>query len=239
MPSINFSNLDPNQPNGSHWDETRTKVFSALETYGCFNTIYDGVESELNETLFGSVMPKMSELPLERKQMSEWGTHFGYHGKITDVEYESIEIRDAVNPISMEQFAQMLYPNGNQLFSNTVSSYAQRLATLDQIVERMIFQTLSIDKHYDCHLDSLVYGFHLSVYGDLQDKEAKVSLPSNLDPNFITVIYQHGIPGLEVLSKDGDWIRVFPSYDSFTIMIGESMTVLSNGRLQAPFHRVS
>ncbi|KAJ3678081.1 hypothetical protein LUZ60_001884 [Juncus effusus] len=239
IPSINFGDLDPSQPNGSIWEETRIQVFSALETYGCFDAIYNKVGSELTEALFGSVVPEMFALPLERKQMNKSKNYLGYIGNITDVEYESLRIEDADNLFSVEKFAQMLYPEGNQLFINTISSYAQHVRSIEQMVERMIFQSLSIEKYCDSHLESLTYGVRLASYGDLQDKEARVSLRSHKDPNFITIVRQNGIEGLEVLSKEEEWIRVAPSPDSFTVMIGETMTVLTNGRLKAAVHRVS
>ncbi|KAJ3677503.1 hypothetical protein LUZ60_003227 [Juncus effusus] len=239
IPSVNFNDLDPNQPNGPNWDQTRIRVFSALETYGCFDAIYNGVGSELKETLFGSVVPEIFELPLERKQMNTSNMHLGYIGKITDVEYESLRIQDAVNPLSVEKFAQMLYPEGNQLFCDTISSYAQRVRSIEQMVERMIFQSLGVEKYCDSHLESLIYGLRLASYGDLQDNEAKVSMPSHTDQNLITIVRQNGIEGLEVLSKGGEWIRVVPSPDSFTVMFGDCITVLTNGRLQSRTHRVS
>ncbi|KAJ3677505.1 hypothetical protein LUZ60_003229 [Juncus effusus] len=117
IPLIDFSHLDPKQPNGSLWDETRTKVFSALETYGCFNTIYNGVESELKETLFGSVLPGIFELPLERKQLNKTNNYKGYYGKLTDAEYESLAVLGVTDPLSVEKFTRMLYPEGNQLLT--------------------------------------------------------------------------------------------------------------------------
>ncbi|KAJ3677502.1 hypothetical protein LUZ60_003226 [Juncus effusus] len=106
-------------------------------------------------------------------------------------------------------------------------------------MERMIFQSLGIEKNCDAHLESLVYGVRFAKYGDQPDNEARVSFPYHRDPNFITIVRQNGVEGLEVLNKEEEWIRVAPAPDSFTVMIGDSMTVLTNGRLIAPIHRVS
>ncbi|KAJ3671544.1 hypothetical protein LUZ60_007623 [Juncus effusus] len=107
------------------------------------------------------------------------------------------------------------------------------------MVEKMIFQSLGIEKYCDSHLESLIYTARFAKYGDIQDKEARVSLPTHRDPNLITIVCQNEVEGLELLSKEEEWIRVVPSPNSFTIMIGESFTVLTNGRLRAPVHRVS
>ncbi|MCE3216693.1 hypothetical protein HAX54_007616, partial [Datura stramonium] len=46
------------------------------------------------------------------------------------------------------------------------------------------------------------------------------------------------VNGLEVLTKDGQWINVDPTLDTFTVMIGDSLHAWTNGRVHAPYHRV-
>ncbi|KAF3336675.1 putative inactive 2-oxoglutarate-dependent dioxygenase AOP2 [Carex littledalei] len=239
LPTINFKGLDLNEPLGSNWETARTEVLAALKIYGCFDAVYDGVQPEVNEALFHSIMPEMFALPLEVKQTNKSNVYMGYIGQITDVAYESLRIQDAPSPESVERFAGMLWPEGNQKFCNTVTTYAQQARNLEQIVETMIFQSLGIEKYCKSHLESLVYGVRLSNYGGLPIEEAKVSLPAHVDPNLITIVRQNGVEGLEVYTKDGECIRVVPSPDTFTVMIGESMTVLTNGRFRAPLHCVS
>ncbi|KAF3329705.1 2-oxoglutarate-dependent dioxygenase AOP1.2 [Carex littledalei] len=147
-------------------------------------------------------MPEMFALPLELKQTNKSSVYYGYIGQITDVPYESLCIPDAPSLESVERFAGMLWPEGNQKFCNTVTTYAQQVRNLEQIVERMIFQSLG---------------------SGLPTEEAKVSLLRHVDPNLITIVRQNGVEGLEVYTKDGECIRVVPSPDTFTIMIGETM----------------
>ncbi|KAJ3707523.1 hypothetical protein LUZ61_011228 [Rhynchospora tenuis] len=239
LPTVNFNGLDLNQPFGSKWDEARSEVMAALETYGCFNAIYGLVRPEVNEALFQSIVPEIFALPLETKQMHKSNVYLGYIGQITDVEYESLRIQDAPNLESVDNFARLLWPEGNQKFCNTITTYAQHARNLEQMVETMIFQFLGIEKYLNSHLESLTYGVRLANYGGLPIEETKVSLPRHVDPNLITIIRQNRVEGLEVCTKDEEWIRVVPSPDTFTVMIGETMTVLTNGRYNASIHRVS
>ncbi|KAJ4758610.1 2-oxoglutarate-dependent dioxygenase-related family protein [Rhynchospora pubera] len=239
LPTINFNGLDLNQPFGSKWDQARTEVMAAFETYGCFDAIYGLVGPEVNEALFQSIMPELFALPLETKQMNKSNVYLGYIGQITDVEYESVRIQDAPNLESVENFARLLWPEGNRKFCNTITTYAQHVRNLEQMVETMIFQFLGIGKHLNSHIKKLIYGVRLSNYGGLPIEETKVSLPVHVDPNLITIVLQNGVEGLEVRTKDEEWLRVVPSPDTFTVMLGEAMTVLTNGRYHAPIHRVS
>ena len=116
LPTINFKGLDLNEPFGSNWETTRTEIMAALENYGCFDAVYDRVWPEVNEALFHSIMPEMFALPLEVKQMNISSGYYGYIRQITDVPYESLRIPDAPSPESVERFARMLWPDGNQKF---------------------------------------------------------------------------------------------------------------------------
>ena len=109
--------------------------------------------------------------------------------------------------------------------------YAQQVRNLEQIVERMIFQCLGTEKYFNSHLESLVYSMRLANYGGLPTEEAKVSLLRHVDTSLITIIRQNGVEGLEVYTKDGECIRVVPSPDTFTIMIGEMLTVRAYTRV--------
>ena len=124
----------------------------------------------------------------------------------------------------------MLFPS---CASNTVTTYAQQVRNLEQIVERMIFQSMGVEKHFNSHLESLVYRGRLAAnyYTGLPTEEAKIALPRHVDANLINIIRQNGVEGLEVYTKDGECIRVVPSPDTFTIMIGETMTVRAYTRV--------
>jgi isopenicillin N synthase-like dioxygenase len=180
----------------------------------------------------------MFALPLEVKQLNKSNSYMA-HEQFTDVAYESIAVKDASNPESVERFARNLWPEGNQKFCNTVTIYAQKALIVEQIVERMIFQSLGIEKYCNSHLESVSYGLRFAAYGGLPIQEAKVSLPAHVDPILMNVIRQNGVEGLEVYTKNGECIRVVPSPDTFTVIIGEAMMVLTNGRFDAPVHSVS
>lgn len=111
LPTINFKGLDPNQPHGSNWETARTEVLTALQSYGCFGAVYEGVRPEVTETLFQSIMPEMFALPLEVKQLINPNSYLGYRQYPG---YESIAVGDASNPESVEGFVRKLWPEGNQ-----------------------------------------------------------------------------------------------------------------------------
>ncbi|KAI5337199.1 hypothetical protein L3X38_016468 [Prunus dulcis] len=67
--------------------------------------------------------------------------------------------------------------------------------------------------------------------------ETKLRLPAHTNKNIVTILYQNQVDGLEVQTKDGKWIYVNPSSDSFITMI-DLLYAWTNGRLHSPYHRV-
>lgn len=107
--------------------------------------------------------------------------------------------------------------------SHAVWSYAKPVHELEQMVERMILQSMGVEKLYDSLTESLAYGLRLSEYGAAPDQET--AMPEHFDPTMLTVVCQYQKGGLEVQTRDGEWIDVVPRPNSFNVMLGEAYRV--------------
>jgi isopenicillin N synthase-like dioxygenase len=58
------------------------------------------------------------------------------------------------------------------------------------------------------------------------------------DHGIVTILWQDGLGGLEVMGKDGEYFPVPPIRGSYVINIGELMKRWTNGRFKATIHRV-
>ena len=115
----------------------------------------------------------------------------------------------------------------NFLFvSESAYSFAKVAEELDQMVTRMIFQSYGLeDKYYGSYSASITYLLRL-----LKNKAPNVDEPSlgfvtHTDKSFTTILYQNQIDGLEVETKNGDWIRVELPPSSFVFMAGDALMV--------------
>nr|GEZ09249.1 probable 2-oxoglutarate-dependent dioxygenase AOP1 [Tanacetum cinerariifolium] len=62
---------------------------------------------------------------------------------------------------------------------------------------------------------------------------------SHRDKSFMTVIHQEEEgKSLQIQAKDGEWIEVDLSPSTFIVMAGDVCMAWSNGRIQAPYHKV-
>uniref|UniRef100_A0A2P2MPC6 Fe2OG dioxygenase domain-containing protein n=1 Tax=Rhizophora mucronata TaxID=61149 RepID=A0A2P2MPC6_RHIMU len=240
LPVVNFS-LENFKPGTTSWLTTTKKVIDALETYGCFIAVYDKISLELHNSLFNS-LGELFDLPLEIKQknISEL-PYFGYLGseKTHRPLYESLGIGAANTPEATQDFTNALWPQGNENFCSNLLSYAKLAAELDQMVLRMVFESYGLDdQHYKSRKDCTVYLFRMMKYGVPKNNDPGLGSNIHTDKNFVTILDQNQVKGLEVKTKEGHWIGVEPSVSSFTVMAGEAFTVWSNGRIHAPLHRV-
>ncbi|KAF6166971.1 hypothetical protein GIB67_030664 [Kingdonia uniflora] len=238
LPVVDFSKAEL-KPGTSGWDSLKEQVGDALEEYGCFEAVYDKVPSELSKGLFGA-LEDLFNLPLPTKFRNHSKKPFhGYVGQYPMVPlYESMGIEDAPELEKTEAFTSLMWPEGNASFCNIIHSYSKQLSELDKTVRRMVLESLGLEKYLDEHINSTNYLLRVMKYKGPQTNETKLGLNSHTDKNIVTILGQNGVDGLEVQTKDGNWIDVKLSQNSFVVMIGDSLLAWTNGRLFSPPHRV-
>ncbi|KAL1551453.1 putative 2-oxoglutarate-dependent dioxygenase AOP1 [Salvia divinorum] len=236
LPIIDFSDL---KTQTETWESTKAKVLQALEEYGCFEATFDHIPLPLLKSVIDETKQLFDlPLPIKLRNRSNKPYH-GYVGQYPMVPlYESLGIPDALSPGKIQGFADLMWAQGNPSFSKTVESFSEKLSELDKIVRKMVVESLGLDKYMDEHMDSTDYLIRLQKYDRPRSDETELGLTSHTDKNIVTILYQNEINGLEVLSKDGQWFTSQPSLDSFVVMIGESFSAWTNGRLHAPYHKV-
>ncbi|XP_074375731.1 putative 2-oxoglutarate-dependent dioxygenase AOP1 [Apium graveolens] len=238
LPVINFSRPEL-KPGTSLWNSVQSEVHQALQEYGCFEASFDRVPFELRKSLF-SALQELFDLPLQTKLKNSSKIPFhGYVGQHPMVPlYESMGIEDAPILRESQNFTNVLWPQGNPAFCETVQSFSEQLSELDQIVRRMVLESLGLEKYLNKHIDSTKYLLRVMKYKGPESTDTKLGLTSHTDKNIVTILYQNQVSGLQVQTKDGEWITVKPSLDSFIVMIGDSFHAWSNGRVYSAYHRV-
>lgn len=96
---------------------------------------------------------------------------------------------------------------------------------LDEMVRRMILESLGIERYYDEHLKSTSLLLRVMKYKGPHTQEKAIGINPHKDKNMLTILHQNQVDGLEVQTKFGDWIRAKPSQDSFILMVGECLHV--------------
>ncbi|KAH6758779.1 2-oxoglutarate and oxygenase superfamily protein [Perilla frutescens var. frutescens] len=153
--------------------------------------------------------------------------------------YQSFGIDDPRSPQKLHTFVNRLWSQGNPTFSKNIVSFSEELSEVDKLIRRMVVESLGLEKYMKEHLDSTYYVARVQKYDAPRSREAELGARSHSDKNIITILYQlNQVPGFEFFTKDGEWILVQPSLNSYIVMAGESLSAWTNGRLHPPQHRV-
>ncbi|KAL4589153.1 hypothetical protein LXL04_002057 [Taraxacum kok-saghyz] len=233
LPTIDFSDIHSDSRGTLVWDSTRTQVLKALQAYGCFEASFDRFSPDNRKSMFAS-LEQLFDLPLETKVKNIPDKIFnGYIGQAEEIPiYESLGIEDS------ESFANLMWPHGNTEFRNNIQVYHEKLRELDEIVRTMVLESLHLEKYMEEHMDLTGYLVRVMKYRAPDKDESNMGLLSHADKNMLTILHQNEVEGLQVQKKDGEWIKVKLSSNSFVVMVGETFRVWTNGRLHAATHKV-
>lgn len=70
-------------------------------------------------------------------------------------------------------------------------------------------------------IESSFYLLRFMKYRGARPEEINVGLQSHTDKNFLAIIDTNQVKGLEIQTKDGDWIGLDPSPSTFVVIVGE------------------
>ncbi|XP_076937320.1 deoxypodophyllotoxin synthase-like [Bidens hawaiensis] len=239
LPVIDLS-LNGFDLNSSSWVAKCGEVRRALEEYGCFIALYDGVSRELRDAIFVASQ-ELFNLPTEVKALNILETPYsGYSGKLNPMAplYESLGIEDVTTKQEAERFTTLMWPSGNQSFCESVLTYSKAVAELDHIVMKMVAKSYGIEEHYESMRGSTIYLLKPSKYLPAQGNEKSLGLVAHSDKSMMTYLHQDEVNGLEIKAKDGEWIEVDYPPSSFVVMAGDACMAWTNGRIESPTHRV-
>ncbi|KAJ8525907.1 hypothetical protein K7X08_002705 [Anisodus acutangulus] len=238
VPTIDFCSpeLKPGTP---QWESIKTQVFQALQEYGIFEAAYDKVP---REAIF-EISKEIFEFPVgtKLKTKSKTPNLHGYLGQFPLLPlYESLGIFDVFKPESVESISKVFWPDGHPNFYNVLKTYSKPLVELDEMVKTMVLESLGLEKYIDELLDSCIFNMRLTHYQATKFEDGKKpGLTVHTDPGFLTLISQNDVNGLEILTKNGEWIDVNIAPNSLIVISGDSFMAWTNGRLHSPVHRVT
>ncbi|KAL8062407.1 hypothetical protein ABFX02_02G145400 [Erythranthe guttata] len=230
-------------PSSSSWPQACKNVKQALEEYGFFIAHYDSVPYELDKQLFEELQ-ELFDLPLETKTRNTSDLVFyGYVGQLSHAPlHESMGIPDVTTFDAVQNFTNLMWPSGNKTFCESILSYAKLVSELEQIVDKMVFESYGTQKHYKSHIESTTYLLRTIKYSvpKSADNKSNDNIGTNVhtDKSFLSILHQNQINGLHIQLRNGEWLAVEVPPGSFVVMAGDAYQAWSNGRIFAAKHQV-
>ncbi|KAL3814980.1 hypothetical protein ACJIZ3_016248 [Penstemon smallii] len=242
IPIFDLSTKNLNNPSSSSdssWVEACKNVQHALEEYGFFIAKYDDVSPELDGQVF-DVVQELFDLPLERKTKNTSDLVFyGYVGQLPHAPlHESMGIPEVTTVDAVQSFTNLMWPSGNKTFCESIQVYAKLVSELEQMVDRMVFESYGAQKHYESHIGATTYLLRTIKYSVPDDINMNMGTNVHTDKSFLSILHQNQVNGLEIQLRNGDWFAVDVPPASFIVMAGDAYEAWSNGRIYASKHKV-
>ncbi|PHT59196.1 hypothetical protein CQW23_01559 [Capsicum baccatum] len=238
IPTIDFCNHQDLKPNTSLWESTKVQVFEALKEFGCFVAIYDKVPNDIEHAMFDT-FKEVCDLPLSKlKEYIDKPYHI-YDKQIPrNPTYSTVRSADLLLPNSVETFANTFWPHGEKPnICNVVKSYYKPLMELDEMVRKMVLESLGLQNYIDEFFDGNSYLLRFTNYKAIQGDDGKIpGLGPHTDGSYLTIITQDQ-NGLQV-NKNGEWIDFNTTPNSYVVLSSDAFKAWTNGKISAAVHRV-
>ncbi|XP_030440615.1 gibberellin 20-oxidase-like protein [Syzygium oleosum] len=239
--SIQLPVLDLSQPVESTF---LSALSQACQEWGFFYVINHGIpESIFSELCLLSehIFSLPQELKLKLGPSSSIQTYTPRF--IASPYFESLRVSGPNFMASAKASADELFGSQNHEISNALQEYGSKVIEVSKIVIEVLLKCLGNDYEEKYHKTefSNCHGYlrivNYSPPENVKEKEVE-GLGMHTDMSCITLVYQDEIGGLQMRSKEGEWLNIDPCKGSLVVNIGDLMQAWSNGRFRSSEHRV-
>ncbi|GMH01487.1 hypothetical protein Nepgr_003326 [Nepenthes gracilis] len=230
--------------------DAKSLVVKACQEFGFFKVVNHGVPTNFISKLEGEAI-NFFNLTQSDKAKAGTPSPYGYgikaigpNGDIGWVEYLLL----SANPQFISQISRSIFPEHPETFSCAITSYISAVRKMACQVLEMVAQGLNIEQRNvlsrlleDEKSDSC---FRLNHYppcpSELRALSGRnlIGFGEHTDPQIISALRSNNTAGLQIFLSDGTWLSVPPDDNSFFIIVGDSLQVMTNGRFKSVKHRV-
>ncbi|HLT22238.1 MAG TPA: 2-oxoglutarate and iron-dependent oxygenase domain-containing protein [Bacteriovoracaceae bacterium] len=242
--------------NGSNNDKVTfvNNLFSGLKDYGFIILVDHPVDSVLTGKAY-DLIHEFFQLPVEKKRQyvcKEGGGQRGYtafgvehakNSKYPDLkEFWHVGRESLVNPERFgKYFPENIWPKEIPEFKDTFLKLYNALDTTSVVILDALGMALDVPQDYFRNMvqdgNSIIRPIHYPPLGPDAPKNS-VRSAAHEDINLITVMVGATSSGLELLDRDGQWLRVETNEKQLVVDSGDMLSRLTNDVIPATTHRV-
>ncbi|CAI3954556.1 Isopenicillin N synthase and related dioxygenases (PcbC) (PDB:1BK0) [Commensalibacter communis] len=187
--------------------------------------------SILNNQIYrGYSSHEMEQLDYQRSIDYKEIFDMGYH---LDADHPEVQRKEPFR--GSNQHPEHLIAGWTKLFE----THYQNMTELAKVLFRIIALGLKLEENFfnDMFFESLST-FRIIHYPGLPEQRNRVVCGAHTDYGILTILHQDDVGGLQVRSKDNQWVDVPPITDGFVVNIGDMMAMWTNDRYKSTSHRV-
>ncbi|CAL5191969.1 unnamed protein product [Lathyrus oleraceus] len=218
--------------------EVISEIRSACCEWGFFQVINHGISAIVLDGMIEGVRRFHEQDPDVRREFytrdtSKKVTYFSngspFSGQPTNWR-DSFGFTISPNPFKPEEIP--------LLCRDIVIEYSQKINDLGFTMFELLSEALGLNpsflKDFNCAEGHSIQGHY---YPPCPEPELTLGASSHTDADFITILLQDHIGGLQIL-HEGKWVNVPPIHGALVVNIGDLLRLISNGRFASVYHRV-
>ncbi|GFY99680.1 2-oxoglutarate (2OG) and Fe(II)-dependent oxygenase superfamily protein [Actinidia rufa] len=216
IPVIDLRLLASSSPSGE--DEVE-KLKSALCSWGCFQAINHGMESEFLEKLRG-VGKEFFGLPMEEKHK--------YSRAVSEMDGYGNDMETKVNWDAILHCREILH------------EYTKKLQVIINLLLKSMARSLKLkeESFLKQYGERAIMQARFNFYPPCARPDCVLGLKPHSDGSAITILLQdREVDGLQILKDDEQWIRVPIIPHALLVNVGDQIEIMSNGIFKSPVHR--
>ena len=250
IPSVDLSRF----VNGSSAEREAfvQELGNAFEVYGFVTVRNHGISDEAIDAFYGNVQG-FFDLPTETKRTYEKDDLAGQRG-YTSFGREHAKHSDAPDLKEFWQIGQTVtdddpvvaeYPDNVSVSEiDGFDESATRLYTAFEDSGRHLLRAIALylgldETYFDPHIhngNSILRAIHYPPI--TQEPDSSIRAEQHEDINLITLLVGASAEGLELLTKQGEWLPLMVEEGHISINVGDMLQRLTNDRLRSTTHRV-
>ncbi|XP_054817716.1 gibberellin 3-beta-dioxygenase 1-like [Prosopis cineraria] len=229
----------------------------ACEERGIFQLKNHGIPlSQLNDV--DEEIKRLFSLPTEQKAkaLRSPGAKSGYGSANISPFFSKVMWHEGFTIVgSSYDDAKKVFPDhdDNARFCETIEEIQKQLKKLAEKVTCVILELLGVRDEENKWVKSNNHTLRMNLYPSYPDPDEAIGLAQHKDTSIITFLHQTQVytqtrsqvqtqdqtSGLQFFKEGIGWVPVCPDPDSFVVLVGDILEILSNGRFTSVLHRVT
>ncbi|KAF2313346.1 hypothetical protein GH714_010488 [Hevea brasiliensis] len=221
-----------------------SSLYKACQEWGFFYIINHGISKNLFDEVC-SCSKQIFSIPLDSKlKLGPSSCLKTYTPRfIASPYFESLRVSGPDFFASAKSSADVLFSQQKCEFSEILQEYGNKMIELSRRIIKVLLMSLGdgYDRKFCDSEFSNCHGYlrivNYSPPKNVEEKEVE-GLGMHTDMSCITILYQDETGGLQMRSRQGEWMDICPCENALVVNVGDMMQAWSNGQLRSSEHRV-
>ncbi|KAK4492272.1 hypothetical protein RD792_003075 [Penstemon davidsonii] len=235
IPVLDLGGIETNQ---DHRKETVNKVGNASSTWGFFQVVNHGIKQNVLDEMLEGVRRFYEE---DTQVKKEWYTRDGSKRVVYNSNFDLYSAASANWRDTTYCSMAPKTPNPEELpraCRDIMIEYSKQVTKLGTLLFELLSEALDLKPY---HLNNMGCSEGLAVlyhyYPACPEAELTLGASKHADYDFLTVLLQDNIGGLQILHQD-QWVDIPPVPGALVVNIGDLLQLISNDKFKSSQHRV-